>query len=94
MSTQVRRYVGRTGVAPVPPGVPPGAGALAGTHCKDKWTDALKFQGSGTRQDAGRDGRDGCSPRQLPLVSWEVLPGINGVRVKVIAWHHLKFPII
>lgn len=57
-------------------------------------TDPMNFQGSGTRQDAGRDSRDGCSPRQLPLVSWEVLPGINGVRVKVIAWHHLKFPII
>jgi len=75
MSTQVRRYEVRTGVAPVPPGVPPSAGALAGTHCKDKWTGALKFQGSGTRQDAGRDSRDGCSPRQLPLVNWEVLSG-------------------
>ena len=30
-------------------------------------TAALIFQGSGTRQDAGRDSRDGCSPRHLPF---------------------------
>ena len=33
--TRARRLVGRTGVPPVPPGVPPGAGAMAGTDCRN-----------------------------------------------------------